>query len=565
MISSTKKSKTQVAAISQDQLNRSIAWGPSRPRANHDKPKPSESVQNQAHPAPAEAVDPPSLAALSPQEQALRRQIQDLTRQAEQETVALRYPKALKTYQRLLDLLAQQGQYLPLPEHLRLQGLTQLNTGWLHQQQSHWPAALQDYNLAIQTLQPLAAIQPQSLATSLMIAHRQRSQVYRALEQPESARQDLEASLQFQLQVMNQQADYEDLAQDWLNLATLQQEIEKDEAALSSLDQAEQALKQLNTAESAEVQQRLFLPLLAQRAQLQVKMGALKAAQHSYSELMAQASRQQQPQTWARYALLQAALLFSMQDPEASARLDEIHATVSELEQNQQDTQQLVEPLLSLADLCREQHLSAQALAFYTDGIRCLERSAQGKTPLGQETLMAAYTGRANLLLEQGETSKALTSFRQAMRLASQVADPASRANLEIQLGLCYQSSDRPQQALACFDKALQQLATQPQQLPLEPDSPQVQALYLRAFLQVLAFENIQAALADFTQVEALCPGLAAYDLACLWVRLNQTDKAFEALTQHLASAYALPQAEITADPDLSSLHADPRWAALWN
>lgn len=502
----------------------------------------------------------PAAPVLSEAEQALRKTLLELTQAAEQASTAGQYPAALALYEQVLTILEADIQLLPLPESLRMQGLAQLNAGWIHQQTQKYELALKAYNKALALLSPLALIARETLATSLMIAHRQRGQVYQALGQHPEALADLEQSLQFQLQTLGQQPDLEDMAQDWLNLALLQQELEQSDAAISSLKQAHQTL--LKAQDPSK--QRLLLPVLAQLAQLQTASSQTAAADTSYQQLM-QAARNHSPRVWAQYALLQAAFLLTHQDPASPSALAEIHNTVLQLEQQRSEAFGLVEPLLTLADLCRERDLPEASLTFYTDAIRCAERSQTPRSSHFQETLMKAYLGRAGLLLEQAEAGKALQAFRQARRLAKSEDNALALAEIDLQLGLCYQSQQKSELALESFTAAIATFAENvTAEALLGADDALVRALYLRGFLQVLDFHDLQAALQDFERIEGHCPGLAAYDLACLHSRLGQSEVALGYLRQHLASPYALTPAEIQADDDLRPLQNTAAWSTLW-
>lgn len=531
-----------VQKLSQDAHNRSIAL--------------RKNTEVMAASPPAE----PAMPVLSEAEQALRHTLLELTQAAERASTARQYPEALQLYAQVLKILTADIQLMPLPESLRMQGLAQLNAGWLHQQLAAPESALNAYSQAISLLSPLALIAPESMASSLMIAHRQRGQVHQTLGQHAEALADLEQSLQFQLQTLGQEPELEDMAQDWLNLALLQQELEQPAAAIQSLVQAHQTL-----CKAAEPdKQRLMLPVLAQLAQLQTAQGENAAAHSSYQQLM-QAARSHSPRVWAQYALLQAAFLLEREDPASTTALDEIHATVLQLEQERTEATGLIAPLLTLADLCRERALPEASLTFYTDAIRCAERSPGDRSSHFQDTLMKAYLGRASLLLEQHEPAKALQAFRQARRLAESEQNSQTLASIDLQLGLCYQSQHKSQLALDSFSAAIAAFSASAQRAePLAPEAPLIQALYLRGFLQVLDFENLQAALADFERIESHCPGLAAYDLACLHSRLGQSEAALDYLQQHLASPYALTQAEILADDDLRPLQETAAWSTLW-
>ncbi|MBF2052539.1 MAG: hypothetical protein IGS03_03630 [Candidatus Sericytochromatia bacterium] len=502
----------------------------------------------------------PAVPVLSEAEQALRQTLLDLTQAAEQASTAAQYPQALALYEQVLTILEADIQLLPMPDSLRMQGLAQLNAGWIHQQTKAYKQALKAYNKAIALLNPLALIARETLANSLMIAHRQRGQVYQALGQHPEAMADLEQSLQFQLQTLGQQPDLEDMAQDWLNLALLQQELEQPSAAISSLKKAHQTLLKAPDPE----QQPLLLPVLAQLAQLQTTTGQTAEAYTSYQQLM-QAAHSRSPRIWAQYALLQAAFLLEHQDSASPDALAEIHSSVLQLEQQRTEAFGLVEPLLTLADLCRERDLPEDALTFYTDAIRCAERSQTPRSSHFQETLMKGYLGRAGLLLEQGEATKSQQAFRQARRLAQSEDSTLALANIDLQLGLCYQSQQKSELALESFTAAITTFAENVTAGDvLSAEAPLIQALYLRGFLQVLDFNNLPAALQDFEQIETHCPGLAAYDLACLHSRLGQNDPALAYLKQHLTSPYALTQAEILADEDLRPLQNTAAWSTLW-
>lgn len=538
----THRSRRRRPLLSQDHHNRTIALSSSSAEA-------------------ASALNPLQLSAeqgLNETEQALRQTLLELTQAAERASLAQHYPDALRLYEQVLTILQADLRLLPLPESLRMQGLAYLNAAWLQQQMAQFELALNQYTQALNLLKPLAILETEGLSASLMIVYRQRAQVYQALGYHAEAMQDLEQSLQFQLEALGQGPAQEELAQDWFNLALIQQELEQTQAALNSLQQARQSLSQTVVDQNNN----LLLPILSQLAGLQIAEGQYQAARETYQQLL-KTARSQSPRIWAQYALLQAAFFLKINDPATQQELDEIHATVLQLEHQHTDAYGLVEPLLSLADLCREQRLSEEALRFYTDAIRCAERSQVKRTLAFQEVLMRAYTGRANQLLEQGEANKALQAFRQAHRLAEGCVEALALAELDLQLGLCYQQVDKFEQAHSCFSQAIAVLVKQP---PGEgsPDDPLIRALYLRGFLLVLHFDDVLSALQDFIAIEQYCPGLAAYDLACLYTRLGQLTQALHHLRLHLASPYALSQAEILADEDLLPLQLEPGWSELF-
>jgi tetratricopeptide (TPR) repeat protein len=131
-----------------------------------------------------------------------------------------------------------------------------------------------------------------------------------------------------------------------------------------------------------------------------------------------------------------------------------------------------------------------------------------------------------------------------------------------LQRGLIASESGQAQVALAAFGRALALCANQTQP-PESPEDVRVRARYFSGFCRVLELDDDAGGRAEFLALEALYPGYASYDLACLLTRAGEFEAAFAALARHLASPWALEPAEIGADSDLLPLHVQPDWERL--
>lgn len=539
----SRQKRLRTFLLSQDSTNRSIALTPGQEPPAVSVPEPS---------------DP-----LAEQEAHFRQRLQETIRKGEQFTAQGAHAKALSAYAEILNLLREDA-ILALPERVQLRGLVHMNTAWIyHQQSGDLEAALEQYTEAIDCLEPIRGLAHDGILSSLMISYRQRSQVQRRLGNMEAALADLEASARRQQELVAPENAPLEILEDWLGLAAYQIELERWHPALDSLVQAEKLLPHLSLEQALRHRQ----TLLAQRAQILERLDEPLAALHSYDQLLETFDQKNQALLWARYALLRSVAAFGLPEHEHDAELQAIAQTLQQVEEQDLERHELVVPLLGLAELCQQAQRENWALNFYAAAIRCLERSQTERDEQDQLYLMQAYAGRAQLLQERGELTKALSAFRQARRLARNLVHNLSGsealASLNLQMALAYQAAQKSAEALKLLTETIAFLS--PLAGPLTAEHPLVRAHYLRAFLLCLEQDDAESAQIDFEAVEALCPGLAAYDIACLQVRNGEPESAFVSLRQHLASPYALSQDEIEADVDLQALHGDARWQALWD
>lgn len=529
----TRARKLKRPALSQDLTNIQIAWG---------------KVQEPAEVLPrfSLAQTPGPVASESDTSR-----LQNLALKAERLSQKQDFKAALQVYAEI-ERFAAQSLGPDSAVYQQMKGLACFNQGWIFQQQQHWQAALQAYAQAIQELLGLNPELHPDVQTTLMMLYRQRSQVYRQLEMPIEALSDLEQSAQYQ-QHCEAPLEHEENFKDWLQLAQVQLQLEQAPKALESLQQAENLLEVLPALPDS-----LYSVLYSLQAQGWQQVGQNQTALEAYAKLLKRVDAAEAPITWACHALLKTCLLFENAVEEAPQEAASLLSKLQELEVSLPERQELALPLLALAELCEQHQELELALAYLGLCTRALERAQAARTGLQENQLIQAYLGRARVLQAQQSWPKAIQAFLQARKRMQAYGSPdLEQALLAVQLGLCYQEAGKYPEAAGAFAEAV---ALQQGKNVNDPEDPYVRGLYFSAFLKVLHLEDPAGAYADLLAVEEQVPGLAAYDLACLSVRLSQTDQALNWLEKHLQSAYALPPGQITSDPDLEALHHEPRW-----
>ena len=565
MIHTARRKRYHNQLLSQDRQNCSIALA-----KGLEQPLRTQTPNTPEHARHKTSVSPNR--ASSDGEQKAREHLQNEIHKGELLSASGAYKKALKVYLSLLELLST-NEFLSLPERVHLRGLVHMNLAWIyHQQHKDYSAALKHYTEAIECLEPMCFLKEEGIFSALMISYRQRSQIKQYLGDIEGALQDLKQSATRQQDLKAPFHDAQEILDDWLGLANYQIELKYWLAAIESLTQAEELLGSENlSALASQDQEQYQRTILGQRAQLLEHLEQPLAALETYDKLLHHLEQSQQALLWARYALLRSVLAFSLPEHEHSKDLKKILAVLQNLEQDNIERQELVLPMLGLAELCKNtahNTLKTQALDFYALTIRCLERTRQARDAYHEAYLIEAYAGRGVIYHESGDLSKARAAFRQAQRLAQKMSNIETLADLNLKLALVYQAMGKSQEAFEILTETITLLEpfSKPQTTSgsLPEDHILVRALYLRGFISVIERQALTVAIQDFEAVETLCPGLAIYDIACLYTKTGAIAEAFKALQQHLSSDYALSKSEIEADSDLESLHNDPRWADLW-
>lgn len=472
------------------------------------------------------------------QQEAPAESLSVMTLYAEIYTALQAYDEALKTYQYLLDN-SQAFYELHNLDQVRMQGLAYMNMAWLEQQQAHHETAIHYYSESIERLRGLTPQSP-SLLNSLMTAYQQRAQVHRKQDKIALALQDLRQSVKYQ-QLLLQQDINENLVKDWLDLGQLQWEQGDLVAAERSLQAARHDWQYL-PLEEAEV---LLKPLRHFEAQLASAQGQFESAGQIYSAL----AERSKDLTRKIYYLLMALECLFQHNAEAGLQASEDlkpmivafeSAPTSPLHDN------LTLPLLAAAELCENhQHLDL-ALEYYQFALRAASQTQP-------EYWLQAAAGRARLLEQQGDFTRAIQAYREILRRES-------TPEFTLKLALCYQQAGKMALAEESFAQVIQ---GQPEPLQADPEELLIRALYFRGFFYVLEKQDLALAQADFLRVEHYLPGYAAYDLACLACGDKDLSAAFAFLDTHLQSPYALPLEDIQADPDLKPLHSDKRWQQL--
>lgn len=548
--------RADLAGLSQDMTNRSIAMGQYRPEAQPDLlegmfSRAQELKQAGRYDEALKLLREVPPGADSP------RLLEVLMLQAELLSLQGEYQKACEVYANL-RVFSANNLDLSLEERLRLEGLIQLNTAWLLEQQNQLDAAMIGYDKAIGALEPLQALMPEQILPALMMAYRQRSRVHRAAGAIAQAAMDLERSGRLQEQFLLSCKEAEDTVLEqvssWFALGQMQQEVEHWQEAYDSFVMALNLSDDLPPGSERNRWQGM---IQTQAARCFEGLGELAHATSLYRAALTLISRQEAPLQWVQLQLLQMGLSLRQGRSDALARISDIEAELQSLEAAGTERHVLAVPLMALANLCFEAD-SERALEFYGAAIRSLEQSQRLQSEDSQRALVDAYRSRAGLLESKGQLPRALASYKQAQRHAEGVLSQHEKAELELRVGLAHQAAGKAEQALHDFARA-RELS----EVDAAFDSVWFRAGYFHAFVLATELNRPEDALAELIVLDALAPGHLDYDLACLHARLKQPDQAFERLARHLAGPDPLSREDILADPDLAVLQGDTRWAAV--
>lgn len=492
----------------------------------------------------------------------VRQQIYDWVHQAEQLTVQHRYPAAELLYHQIIELC--QSSSLPDSERLHITGLAQMNQGWLAQQRHKYAEAIVLYTQALKVFQHNAGVDKEAYRSALLTVYAQRGQCYRKLGQKELAAQDLFTASQLDGDFLKVQENRQEVIEGLLELSTLYIELNHYQKALNTLAQAREHLAILR--DSIGGQSALF-PLedierliLFRHSQVMQAMEAWEQVEEVYGVLLQRISPQEEPLSWCRYALLLVAHQQKHGTRQTTAQhssyVEQIDSHLRDLEKSETERHILAAPLLALADLHSEDSDHDRALKYYSSAIRCLESAPAAPN---REELLAAYAGRARCLQNQDDHRRAIQAFRKACSL-SEAGD--GQALLLLQLHFSQLTLGKQEDALSSLNQAIA-VASPP--AFGDESHPATRAYYFRAFYRVMVTEDKEAARKDLESVEHHCPGMAAYDLACLAAQEGQLARSFTHLRTHLSSRFALSREQIEADADLQSLKREAEWASLWS
>lgn len=548
--------RADLAGLSQDMTNRSIAMGQYRPEARPDL---LEGMFRRAQALKEAGSYDEALELLRevPPGADSPLLLEVLMLRAELLSLQGEYQKACEVYASL-RVFSANNLNLSIEDRLRLEGLIQLNTAWLLEQQDQIAAAITGYDNAIGALEPLQALMPEQILPALMMAYRQRSRAHRAAGSIAQAAMDLEQSGRLQEQLLLSSSEGEDTALEqvssWFALGQMQQEVEHWQEAYDSFVMA---LNLSDDLPAGSERNRWQGMIQTQEARCLEGLGELAHATSLYRAALTLISRQESPLQWVQLQLLQTGLSLRQGRRDALARIGDIETELRALESAGTERHVLAVPLMALANLCFEAD-SERALEFYGAAIRSLEQSQRLQSEESQRALVDAYRSRAGLLESKGQLPKALASYKQAQRHAEGVLSNKEKAELELRVGLAHQAAGKAEQALQDFARA-RELA----EMNAECDSAWFRAGYFHAFVLATELGRPEDALAELLVLDALAPGHVDYDLACLHARLKQPDQAFERLARHLAGPDPLSLEDILADPDLGVLQADTRWAGM--
>ncbi len=541
----SKRSRTRGQFLAQDPHNLDIAlrkslrisppdWQSARvtqARRRHEQGQSQEALRILQQEAPSESLSV-------------------MTLYAEIYTALNDYEAALKAYQYLLDN-SQAFYELHDIDQVRMRGLAYMNMAWLEQQREHHDTALRYYSESIELLRSLHPLQTPALLNSLMTAYQQRGQVHRKQQKVELALQDLRHSMKYQ-QLLLQQDINENLVKDWLDLGQLQLEQGDTEAARRSLQTARHDWQYLPLSEADQ----LVKPLQHFEAQLATACGEFESASKIYNKLAEKSKSLTQK---IMYLLMALASLFKHSTEEGLMASEALKPLVVALESqpNVLSQEQLTLPLLAAAELCENHHHASLALDYYQFALRA---AAQGQQAPQQTHWLQAAAGRARMLEQQGDFTRAIQAYRDIVRHLQGHIEVSQTGEFLLKLALCYQQGGK----IALAEKTFGQIiAEHPAPAQADPEDLLIRALYFRGFFYVLEKQDLAQAQTDFERIESYLPGYAAYDLACLACGREDIETAFGFLHQHLASPYALPLEDIQTDTDLLPLHSDVRWQTL--
>lgn len=382
-----------------------------------------------------------------------------------------------------------------------------------------------------------------------------------------------QAMLEIQAQQRDQWQDETELAVAYFNLAQAYARQQMYPAALSNYRQA---------LELTQYLKRSHRPALISLGEIYAHRGALhqdlaqpEQALADFQKALQHLQRQLNPEggglrDLALHTYLRRALIYLERDQLRRA-LGDYTTALALFDQaptlKRREREQRAETQLNRANVARLLGDQEQATTDLAEAQTTLLQLQTEHLLTRRELLARVWLGQARLASESNPVT-AVQAYNQALQLFErlrrkhQLTDVGELATACLERGSLHCQLGQPQSALEDLSQALAIWEFQRNQdQPFERDS-MIQAYTLRGFIQALEFERPEAAIANFLQVEALQPGLASYDLACLYARQGSLDEAFAWLAVHLRQPERLPDAELKNDPDLAALRADARWDA---
>ncbi|PIQ25355.1 hypothetical protein COW36_19500 [bacterium (Candidatus Blackallbacteria) CG17_big_fil_post_rev_8_21_14_2_50_48_46] len=447
-----------------------------------------------------------------------------------------------------------------------------LNRGLVYQRLSLLDQALVDFNQAVSHLVTLASSDTEQISL-LAQALRNRGELQESLSQTDAAVKDFAQAIAAQNE-LQYPPDLQELAVTTRKLALLYQHQERFLEAESYFAQSLVYYRELYQKGHTEFLQDLVSTLL-NHSQICLKLEKLEAAHADCTEALqflengALPAREKQL-LQARAGTARGLLAWKMGDPDQS-RNDFIASLYFYQALEAFDLNFIPERIqlhLHLAHLWLEieDQASSQALAHYHLALEELQNQSQTSDP---ELKMQILLERGNLYREWGQSDATQEDYQRAVEVfhsltaAKRTPLLATLAQVHLQWGLLLTETGAAEAAIKQFSQGLQSCkALQPRE-EVNPDHLWIQLHYFRGFCLAIELNQPEVALEDFIQIEKYCPGYASYDLACLYTRLGQNEKAIAALTQHVSSGYRLEKKEIEADPDLKPLKKLPAWKAL--
>lgn len=401
-----------------------------------------------------------------------------------------------------------------------------------------------------------------------------RAMIHRELGHIDEEIGNYQAMLEIQAQQQREQLqDETELAVAYFNLAQAYARQRIYPAALSNYGQA---------LELTQYLKRSHRPVLISLGEVYAHRGALhqdlaqpEQALADFQKALQHLQRQLNPEggslrDLALHTYLRRALLYLERDQLRRAWGD-YSAALALFDQaptrKRREREQQAETQLNRANVARLLGDHTQAATDLAEAQTTLQELQAEHLLTRRELLARVSLGQARLASESSPLA-AVQAYTQALQLLErlrrkhQLTDVGELATVCLERGSLFCQLGQAQNALEDLSQALAIWEFQrTQDGPFERES-MIQAYTLRGFIQALEFERPEAAIANFLQVEALQPGLASYDLACLYTRQNSLDEAFAWLAVHLRQPERVPNAQLETDSDLAPLRADARWDA---
>lgn len=442
-----------------------------------------------------------------------------------------------------------------------------LNRGLVYQKLEQILQALEDFNLAIAVLAPVAHAEPQHISL-LAQAFRNRGELQQSLQRTEQALADFLQAIATQKDLLNP-PDPLELAVSFRKLGLLYLHQQQYPEALEHFSRSIEVYRLLLDQGRQELIQDLVSTFM-HRSQVLREQNQLLAARQDCDQALHLLRQDALP---IRERLLFQARLFTARgliswqiQAKAEAYSDYLAAlsfyrdlVASGLHF---DTE-MAHLHINLAHLSLEQAHYDRALDHYDQALDIL---SQQPNPIKQAQI---FLERGNVYREMGHLEQASNDYASALTLyeglkpQQRLSVVAAIAEVLLQQGLLAADQGEAQLAYQKYSAAIELLQpVRPKQL-VQAEHIWVRSHYFRGFLQATLLNQPHAALADFEQIEQVCPGLTSYDQACLLARLGNIPEAFEALERHLRSPEPLGLADIAADPDLCLLQNLPRWQEL--